>query len=217
MEQSCEFCKEIEKKPSYFSNIYSSILKERTLLETLNFWVAPTIGQITENSLLLLPKRHFETFAEVPSKYWPEIVDLLSIIEDAYNTKMIYFEHGSKSHTGSSCGVYHAHIHIIPLNKPFDSQVLMGNNAQKKASIFECFNSLADADNYILLKDISGNYYYNTFSEENNHLFKSQYFRKWLANHIQGDVEWDWKKYNYIEQNLLNSVQEFQAPINLSK
>jgi diadenosine tetraphosphate (Ap4A) HIT family hydrolase len=201
----CEFCLEFTNFPySRIGKIYYSKIESRIIGSSENFVLLPTIGQIVPNSLLVIPKKHFETFSEIP---YDQLEELQSFLAESVGLKeCIFFEHGAKKISQSSCGVFHAHIHIIPLKHIRNIKSLVGNNALPAFNIEECFLNLREKNNYIIFKNIDGKYFYNFKENDSSELFTSQFFRKWLVQNYNKNIEWDWKKYNFVEEEVLNVV-----------
>lgn len=51
-------------------------IKKRTIIETPNFRVFPTLGQITEGYVLIVPKEHHAAVGAFPNELFPELKDL---------------------------------------------------------------------------------------------------------------------------------------------
>jgi diadenosine tetraphosphate (Ap4A) HIT family hydrolase len=103
--EGCVFC---DVKPGDKAQI-----AERTIMETPNFRVLPTLGQISEGGyLLIVPKEHYYCIGEMPEPVIDELIDLKSEVDkkiSANYSPPIYFEHGGIGQT-----VFHSHIHAIP-------------------------------------------------------------------------------------------------------
>src|SRR5687768_2245990 len=117
----CDFCREIEGgRETTFRQIYQQVTPSRIVLRSENFVVLPTIGQLFVGSVLILPRRHRETFATLGEAERRELPALLNRVLSgvARFGEPIIFEHGAVSQTGGGCGVYHAHLHVVPLPAP---------------------------------------------------------------------------------------------------
>ena len=61
---TCDFCIEFHDfKKSKFAQIYGD--KRRIISSDKFFCVIPTIGQLFQGSLLILPKKHYCSFSEI--------------------------------------------------------------------------------------------------------------------------------------------------------
>src|SRR5580693_3870002 len=62
---NCEFCSELFDSPdTRFGNLYGASVR-RTVLDENGFVALPTIGQLFEASMLVLPKIHVERMADL--------------------------------------------------------------------------------------------------------------------------------------------------------
>ena len=90
----------------------------RILYETSNFVVLPSLGQIVEGYLLIMPKAHYRSFAFLSGGLLDEAEHVYSetrrMLKRVYRTP-IFYEHGmGYTGSGNGCCVDHAHIHAIP-------------------------------------------------------------------------------------------------------
>ncbi len=119
----CAFCDTSERK-------------SRLVTETENFYVMPSIGQISDGGyVMVIPKMHEKCFGELTRPMFNEFVRLKTRVEDAVRDaygQTIGFEHGIIGQT-----VYHAHWHIIPFNgdSPFRRLLEENNSARFMDSI----------------------------------------------------------------------------------
>ncbi len=204
----CEFCNELtDFSSSRVGKIYAGHIENRIFAESENFVVMPTIGQIINGSLLILPRPHFETFSEIGNHLQLEAGSLIKKTGERYlKNAYLIFEHGAKKVTGSNCGVFHAHMHLVPFASEADMISLVGMNANSTLSLQNAWDELTYSNNYILASNSGGKVYYMQKNEVEKYRFSSQYFRKWLVEHGRTGKEWDWKKYNYVEQSLINTL-----------
>jgi diadenosine tetraphosphate (Ap4A) HIT family hydrolase len=204
-DHTCEFCNEqLNFAESRIGKIYTNYFPNRVIKQTKHFFVVPTIGQIVPGSLLILPIWHYETFAQVPKQWLLELSTLISEIENTYfKDSTLLFEHGAKKSSNNSCGVYHAHIHLIPVKESIIVEDLLGTNISHSVTLQEAFKELESKSNYILSRDKNGDFYYSIGGDPNKEEFKSQYFRKWLVSRFASDRNWDWKRYDFIEKDIL--------------
>lgn len=88
-------------------------LEERLILESANFAVIPTKGQILEGYTLIVPKRHTICFGDFSEAEMDEASLLMERVRTAttsvYARPPIFFEHGVVGQT-----VKHAHMHAVP-------------------------------------------------------------------------------------------------------
>jgi ATP adenylyltransferase len=88
-------------------------LEDRLILETENFAVIPTFGQVVEGYILIVPKRHTVCLGNLTEREMDEYCLLHERVRNgitsAYDTSPIAFEHGIVGQT-----VRHAHMHMAP-------------------------------------------------------------------------------------------------------
>jgi diadenosine tetraphosphate (Ap4A) HIT family hydrolase len=174
----------------------------------------PTIGQLFKYSLLVLPKKHIECMAQLSNK---EIFDLELLIQ---KTKIklsefgnvIVFEHGAHKETGGSCGIYHAHIHIVPVPSELDlSDFFYTESVVKKYdSLIECYSDLRGSSQYLMALNPDGSIY-ATDTSNIIHQYPSQFFRKKLVEYYNLDKPWNWREYLKVEKNVLQTIDEVHS------
>src|SRR5260370_16987094 len=116
----CEFCSEFSGDTyNSFHALYRGTMPPRHLLGTDNFRIFPSIGQIVEGYLLIAPVQHYCTLDELPTELVGELAAICerarSIVSQNYGP-CISFEHGARGPVNGGCGIYHAHLHIVPLS-----------------------------------------------------------------------------------------------------
>jgi ATP adenylyltransferase len=90
---------------------------DRPLLNRTEWLVAPTIGAIVPNWLLLIPRDpvlNFRAWAELHGRRPGQLVQEVRLHLGLRAEEIIWFEHGPYG-TGTSigCGLDHAHIHVL--------------------------------------------------------------------------------------------------------
>lgn len=188
----CDFCKELCNLSNCIFRTTYRELNSRIVFENQNFVVLPTIGQIVEGYLLILPKKHYRRISELPNQMIRSLSDAIDntarLLNDVYGLP-IFFEHGPSS-SSNACGTTHAHIHAVPFKN--SDYLLMC--LKKKYSGF-MINNLSDlreqtnADNDYLLY-VDGKRKYVFVSK----VMQSQYMRKLIAQAV-GKKLWNWKKF----------------------
>ncbi|HII71232.1 TPA: HIT family protein [Candidatus Woesearchaeota archaeon] len=103
MLEGCPFC---------LTDPSKSDIPERTVLETENFRVFPTLGQIVEGYLLVAPKEHYASVGALPDEMYGELEEVKDRIDLRIRREYcppIWIEHGGLGQT-----VFHAHLHAVP-------------------------------------------------------------------------------------------------------
>lgn len=206
----CKFCEFIEQSDAQrdFFN--------KSLLETENFLVIPSLGSYVQGWLLILPKSHVINIGALPMSQYDEFAGLLSavkrIMQANYNGYTI-FEHGP-AYKGSTvgCGVDHAHMHIVPID--FEYQQSCHDAGLSK------INNI-DEDDFRTQKRLSNSripYLYikrkNTKSEfYTGEEIPSQFFRKIMAKEVDKEFFYDYKKHFFLE-NVEETVKQLKPYFN---
>ncbi|HIH21919.1 MAG: hypothetical protein QT12_C0007G0025 [archaeon GW2011_AR21] len=192
--EECAFCKEFRTGVIELKDI---VLKRKVLHESKHFVVFPSLGQITEGYLLIVPKKHHLSIASIPKTQFGELEKVVEkvkkVLAENYCSPII-FEHGCASETKrAGCCIDHAHLHAVPAKAS-----IAGELARKfKSSKIKDYKSLALAKKKP---------YFFVEEEGSKRLFQipnavpSQYIRKLLAFKIGEWLKWDWRVYLGIEE-----------------
>jgi diadenosine tetraphosphate (Ap4A) HIT family hydrolase len=215
----CTFCNEIQKGiKNEFFELYKNDLPNRLIRANDQFFILPSIGQIVEGYLLILPINHMISLRTMDNC---NIVNL-EIIKDKikqinytlYNKGTIFFEHGMVNEQCGGCGIYHAHLHAVPLITDIDITNYIENIIPEIN--FHCVKNFNDIDE-IVPKNMSYLYYENLNSEKyltSCKTIPSQIFRKIIANHLNIET-WKWQDFKY-ELKLIDTYNKFQEIFNLN-
>ncbi|MBA7656390.1 hypothetical protein ES703_64314 [subsurface metagenome] len=222
----CEFCDEFRHPfNSRFAQIYAPLVKNRVVAQRGNLVAMPTIGQLFPGSLLVMPMSHVETMASLPES---ALLDLSTFITDlemviGQNSPVIAFEHGARCITGGGCGVYHAHLHLVPVPTPVSIDDLLPNKedlqfSKLATSISTGLQSLMSSPEYLLFRDCDYRVRFLELSTLSHKRYPSQYFRRALAELFNLDRSWDWRTYQEPEQYLFETINMFRdANVSLCK
>ncbi|WP_131818161.1 hypothetical protein [Planctopirus hydrillae] len=205
----CEYCIEFHKvKESRFQKRYGFERVIRTHRRNNQIAIFPTLGQLTPHSLLLAPIVHIESMAKAPRELQLGVLDVLSEIFNHMATvsPVAYYEHGSTSHNGTGCGIFHAHIHITPIPDFVTLSGLMNENVFSSHNIIDAWNTLSHCDDYLLFGTSLTNTEYlptNTCGKK----ISSQVLRKALKTHFNLNKPWDWRECQDDKNSLLSSTE----------
>jgi len=208
----CDFCNELSGGwENSFSRIYGSHLESRVLVRSNNFAVVPSLGQIVESYLLVLPIKHFKAIGDLPRHYLDEFVAVCQCVGEVLNNESgpnILFEHGTRSEGVGGCGIYHAHRHAVPLGKVSDPV-----DALKSRFPYAELTHLSE-----ISKQSAGLPSYLFYQDSHARLFlfdtgplPSQYMRKVLADAL-GKDDWDWRIAGR-EERLLTTMQRLSEQL----
>ena len=117
---SCVLCDGIQDDFLNIRQHYENICKNVILFETDCFKIIPDKFPISQNHIIILPKKHINTFAEFGSKEEEEVGDILNYLQETTKAKnFIMFEHGTSKTQELDTppeikSIFHAHLHFIP-------------------------------------------------------------------------------------------------------
>lgn len=208
---SCVFCN--SKNTTFgntpeFKRIIEDKLCSRILFETENFAIFPSVGQIVEGYLLIMPKTHVSAISNLKKELLDELEyvysEVKSILKKHY-AEPIFFEHGvCRSHYefNGSC-VDHAHIHAVPAPVNVSKEL-------KKDYKYTKINSVADlgkyeGTNYLYIDDISGD---KLILEAND--IPSQLIRYRIADELNMPSKGDWYLYPGKDE-MLNTIKKLSG------
>ena len=206
----CDFCAEMQSdKNTYFFSTYGSVLQNRIIYETENFFVYPTIGQIVEGYLLILPKEHYLSIGQMPKKFITEVEQIKNFLYKQVSKMYmppIFFEHGSVKEAGG-CGVYHAHIHVVPCNvsKEIIEVISKSYVLHQIKTMYELSQYIKQDKPYLYFEDNKKTRYVFEIDE-----IPSQYIRRIFAELIFAK-EWDWKTFKFSNDGLFNTYSKLKG------
>jgi ATP adenylyltransferase len=190
---NCRFCTSILSSSKLGQgNNYDTIL-----FESENFVATPTIGALVEGWLLVIPRQHFLSMANLPVYLLNELNDfrmrVAREIEFHYGPVTVV-EHGpSNPSSAVSCGVDHAHFHLVPLE--FDVLVkistILPSIEWRKIDAFQQTIPLHQQGLDYLYVEVSDSCAYVATSKQ----FPSQLLRRAVAEHLGCPNQFDWRKY----------------------
>jgi diadenosine tetraphosphate (Ap4A) HIT family hydrolase len=210
---ACQFCSEIQGTyRTRFHDIYGPVLRTRIVADSQHFVAFPTIGQLFPGSILVVPKEHVETFAQLTSELQTEALHLIQELEPRLERygHLFLFEHGAQSSCGGGCGIYHAHIHLIPCPRPTKQYEIVDFRVQHASTLLEAWSRVEDSVEYLALRDGFGAVGYCAPGESGMG-FGSQYCRRRIVEHFDLERPWDWRAYDSVEPFLLETVEALRA------
>lgn len=207
---NCDFCDELSLgRENAFARLYGTDPSSRILFRNENFAVIPSLGQIVEGYLLIVPTKHYTALADLPSELHEELpllcLDVRSMLSQVYGPAL-FFEHGIRGTQAGGCGVEHAHLHAVPFTsfrEPFEEL--------KTHHCFKGIDSISELSQQVSL-DSPYLYYEQTNGQAwvcETETIPSQYVRKLLAQSI-GNESWDWRV-SRREQALLSSISRLSG------
>lgn len=173
----CLICKILNKKSDY---------PEHILYETDNFSVIPGTGAFYEGYIMIVPKRHVMSFANLNEIELDEFFiiysNLSSILSCIYGKKVFGFECGSgKTGAGKhKTSIVHAHFHMACTNMPVLKEVQSSGLTPQLISKDTIQNY--NEDPYMLYVDQDDNWY---ISCDKRDYYPRQHPRQVLAHWMQ--------------------------------
>ena len=184
---------------------------DRVIAEFADCVMAPTLGSIIPNWLLIIPRHkqvNFRKWARASLSPYELIAGFLAQL-GIQSERAIWFEHGaSQEGTTIGCGVDHAHIHLL-IDAPFS---------------FGAFSLAAQNRGTSRWTSTSSEYVYKKISPSNSYLamgsedeavfcekveaIGSQFLRRVVAQLVGSPDSWDYKEYPHYS-NVLLTLQNF--------
>lgn len=212
---NCEFCCELlTPEQSRFGKLYPSQTQSRIIFEQSGFVAMPTLGQLFKGSLLIFPKEHVERIADLPFSDLENLISFVSNIEQATKPLGIpfLFEHGAKCTSKDGCGIYHAHLHLVPL--PHGSQLnylsilplsICAND------MLHAFSQLKASSVYLFIRDTKNKIAFAKDEMLLPEMRTSQFIRRRLTQIFGLPKHWDWRTYSSPEPWLLETLKQFES------
>lgn len=185
---------------------------DHVLFEAHGCVVAPTLGSIIPNWLLILPRRHAVSFRDwrTDTNIDPiRLVDEALAAFDIEADQAIWFEHGPAAPDSVvGCGVDHAHLHVL-INAPFSFDTFAAwSMARSPVDWYSCpaagaYAGLAASGSY-LLAGSNG----DAMAAGHVEIVGSQFFRRVIAELVGRPNQWNYKTHAHME-NVRRTVTTF--------
>ena len=117
----CEdFCQELSAvEGSSFDRVYGGDPPSRVIARTPNLALLADLSPLCVGHLLLVPNRHYLSFAQAVQDHYDEVTDVTDAVLTLYSRTFGHaavLEHGSAADTEGSACITHAHWHILPVD-----------------------------------------------------------------------------------------------------
>jgi diadenosine tetraphosphate (Ap4A) HIT family hydrolase len=168
----------------------------RVLLETASFAVLPSLGPLVAGHVLLCPKAHIRSFAQLPVDTYAEYAQvkarLRHFLAAAFHAGVQLFEHGASS-AGKRrvCTVDHAHMHFVPLPPSLGPVDLGGEEWAWCDGSPQSLAGLSAGSEYIFYEAADG---VSRLLVAREREVESQYMRKVLATSLGKGGAWNWRE-----------------------
>ena len=175
--------------------------------------VAPTLGAVIPNWLIILPRDYSLSFRHWHLRYHRNPTMLAGMLCDHLGLiaeDVIWFEHGP-AHKGSTigCGADYAHIHLI-LKPEFSFQTFL-DQAMSMSSLEwqseqpdDIYSSLPNEQSYL----VAGSGRAAAWAS-NVESAGSQFFRRVVSSLSKQPDQWDYKRFSH-EKNITQTIETFR-------
>lgn len=187
-------------------------LYDQPLLRLLDCVVAPTLGAIIPNWLIIVPKSPSLNFLEWKNLHSNNPLRLIQGVTEYLGLEpsdVVWFEHGpSKTGTSVGCGADYAHLHLI-FQPPFTFAQLIEQAVSSSPFLWNrcaaamVYDELDDHSSY-LVAGSSGDALYTSDVEG----AVSQFFRRAVGEITQAGHTWDYKRFPHHE-NIELTISSF--------
>ena len=206
---SCRFCNIILNYKISESESIQIPICDTLLFETENFIVIPALGALVPGYLMIVARNHLHSMAYCSEDELIELTGVIkylnTLIEETLSISPILFEHGSAIGcvNKSGCCVEHAHLHIVPVNLSEESKIVENTNAVKIPDLQAL--RIYCGKPYLLYINENNQYYISSDT-----ILPSQFMRQWVAKEIGCPLEYDWRRFEFID-NISTTVELFKG------
>lgn len=193
---SCCLCEEIRSGefPTQYRSAYP--IESRISCVSGEFVALPTLSPLNSGHILVLPKRHVSSLADLPESMWQTLLESLrstvNQLAETFSAPFYFFEHGARI-VGTSCGIDHAHLHVLPLSAAMANAV----RSRVQVDFPTCEEGTFTDILSLAARRVGQPYLLYGFDLGSIQIafdsgIPSQYMRQ-VIGHVQHTPEWDWK------------------------
>lgn len=175
--------------------------KEHIIYETENFYCVPGTGAFFEGYIMIVPKQHIMSFANLESElmdeFWRILDDMRSLMKAIYQKKIFAFECGSgKTGAGKhETSIVHAHFHLAPTDMPVLKEI---QKSGLHPALIEKEHLIEYGENpYMLYVDQDDTWYISSNPQE---YYPRQHPRQVLANYMGCYQIYNWRLHPFREK-----------------
>lgn len=180
------------------------------VLETERYVVVPTLGSILPGWLLVIPRAHNLSFAQLSRASGENPIDVVRSVTNRIGCdNWIWFEHGAaEQNTSVGCGVDYAHLHVL-LEPHFCVDEFESATAQLSGRSWEPGQAES------VYRALAPNVPYHVFGNGeaawslSGPDLGSQFFRRVVAAQVGRPSEWNYRDQSGI-QNVLKTLSRFE-------
>jgi len=184
----------------------------RIALQTSNFVVLMGLGPIVIGYCIIITKKHYASYAELPDRHLPEFLELVETVQETQRKVFgasVLFEHGRNGgcmpygRDDKLC--YHAHMHLLPTNANLAGAVSADYSLEVLPS-WTHLSRTAQRNSYLLVQD--GHYLNCTVNPQ---ALPARYLRTKVAEQVLADATLaDWQA--FPSYDLIREGKEALAP-----
>ncbi len=195
------------------NHFFNSLDCDRTLIESENFKVIPSLGSIIPGWLLVVPKEFKLNFSELSVEEVIELESLVSNVKEhfyhLFDTRGVVFEHGPRVlNTKVGCSVDYAHLHVVPIELSLELIFEYGDHRLDWVQIsgLSQLNEMSIKDSgYLYFRDTENFHYVSSDGD-----IPSQFFRRIIANQMAVPEKFNWKEFPFLE-NVSKTLSSFDS------
>jgi diadenosine tetraphosphate (Ap4A) HIT family hydrolase len=188
---NCVICDEAEGRRSVnFIERYPEVAS-RTVWSDGTVFSMPCIGQLSTDHFLVMPVEHRSTWRECGDEIrrLDEAIGQTSALLGISAPELLVFEHGAREPRDGGCGIYHAHLHVVPLNARVDPEWILGSTESKIATgLRSALEAMTTNGSYALCGHWGAEFRWTALTSP----LPSQYLRRRVAQAL-GQKNWDWR------------------------
>jgi len=204
-QSECTFCDQFRdhKNNGVGGSVFGQTFN-RILWDDGSFVVVSALGALVEGWLLIVPREHFLSIANLPSNLRCRFLHLKNtvalILKETYSVDPIFFEHGSFSNElpGGAC-IVHAHLHAVPTSINLMPD-LMNQLKPRPIKSIEALWETPPNKAYVYFEHPEK---IPTIAEVNVYL-PCQYLRRLIANRLGVPEQWNWRS-NFQKTRIMNA------------
>ncbi len=196
-------------------NFFENKKYNKPILESENFLVIPSLGSLVEGWLLIVPKKFYLNFSQLPEPDFQELEILFSRLGEYFlpifqKDQFVVFEHGpTLENSVAGCGVDYAHLHWIPIHFDLLKGVNTFLNLDYIWQVIPSLKGIGDNnlnnEDYLYLRDQKGVHHLTCQKE-----IPSQTFRKVIAHYLNTPESFDWKL-NFGMENIQSVYDKLKS------
>jgi ATP adenylyltransferase len=194
---SCCICSQIAGDASndlFAKAVGTTAYVRRVPVETDNFAVIPSLGPLVPGHVILCPKEHHVSFANIPSHHDEEfdrvLLTVKNLLRGVYSSDIHMFEHGmARDGSHVLCSVDHAHLHLVP--SPVSVMNVLGLHPSLAVPPgLAGLRTLGQTEEYVFYEGPTGD---RLLIRARDRQFESQYLRRVFADALDQTCEWNWR------------------------